>query len=106
MNIITGYLSGGHIRSASHLQRTYIAVESGGTVADHAAVVHGAGGVQHFVVWQMYTPRRRKSLREKVPPSRSLASRTEYVEQSNGQPASLGNGPFHKMSAASRFGFK
>ena len=42
---ITGYLSGSHIRTASHLQRTSIAVEFGGTVAEHVAVVHGAGGV-------------------------------------------------------------
>jgi hypothetical protein len=26
-------------------------VAFGGTVAEHVAVVHGAGGVQHFVVW-------------------------------------------------------
>ena len=30
---ITGYLSGSHIRTASHLQRTSIAVEFGGAVA-------------------------------------------------------------------------
>ncbi|MGY3618119.1 hypothetical protein ACVJGD_004315 [Bradyrhizobium sp. USDA 10063] len=42
---ITGYLSGSHIRTASHLQRTRIAVEFGGAVAEHIAVVHGAGGV-------------------------------------------------------------
>jgi hypothetical protein len=33
-----------HIRTASHLQRTSIAVEFGGAVAEHIAVVHGAGG--------------------------------------------------------------
>lgn len=48
---VAGYLSGGHIWTASHLQRASIAVEFGGTVAEHVAVVHGAGGVQHLVVW-------------------------------------------------------
>lgn len=48
---ITGHLSGSHIRTASHLQHASIAVEFGGTVAGHIAVVHGAGGVQNFVVW-------------------------------------------------------
>jgi len=35
---ITGHLSGSHIRTASHLQRAGIAVEFGGTVAEHVAV--------------------------------------------------------------------
>ena len=48
---ITGYLSGSRIRTASHLQRTSIAIEFGGAVAEHVAVVYGAGGVQHFVIW-------------------------------------------------------
>jgi len=47
---VTGYLSGSHIRTASHLQRTSIAIEFGGAVAEHVAVVYGAGGVQHFVI--------------------------------------------------------
>jgi hypothetical protein len=42
---ITGYLSGSHSRTASHLQRTRIAVEFGGAVAEHVAVVYPAGGV-------------------------------------------------------------
>jgi hypothetical protein len=37
---ITGYLPGSHIRAASHLQRTRIAVEFGCAVAEHVAVVH------------------------------------------------------------------
>lgn len=53
---------------------TSIAVEFGGAVAEQVAVVHGP-----VVCRQMETPCRlsqRKSLREKVPSSRSLASRT------------------------------
>src|SRR5271169_2867308 len=42
---IAEYLSGSHIRTASHLQRTSIAVEFGGAVAERVAVVHSAGGV-------------------------------------------------------------
>lgn len=49
----TGFQSqGGLIRTTSLLQRTCIAVEFGGTIAVRAAVVHGAGGVQHFVFWK------------------------------------------------------
>jgi hypothetical protein len=48
---VTGDLSGSHIRTASHLQRTSTAVEFGGAVAEHVAVVHGTSGVQHFVIW-------------------------------------------------------
>ena|SRR5579872_6444536 len=42
---VTGYLSRSHVRTASHLQRTGIAVEFGSAVAERVAVVHRAGGV-------------------------------------------------------------
>lgn len=50
---ITGYLSGSHIRTALRLQRTSIAFEFGGAVAERVAVVHAAGGAKHFVFGQM-----------------------------------------------------
>ena len=48
---ITRHLPGGYVRTALHLQRAGIAVKFRGTVSEHVAVVHRAGGVQHFVVW-------------------------------------------------------
>src|SRR4029077_12372993 len=42
---VTGHLSGSHIRTASRFECTGIAVEFGGAVAKHVAVVHGACGV-------------------------------------------------------------
>nr|WP_291695908.1 hypothetical protein [Bradyrhizobium sp.] len=42
---VAGYLSSSHIRTASRFEYTSIAVEFGGAVAEHVAVVHGAGGV-------------------------------------------------------------
>jgi hypothetical protein len=42
---VTGYLSSSHIRAASCFECTDIAVEFGGAIAEHVAVVHGAGGV-------------------------------------------------------------
>ena len=42
---VAGHLSGSHIRAALRFQRTGITVEFGGAVAEHVAVVHGAGGM-------------------------------------------------------------
>jgi len=42
---VTGYLSSSHIRAASCFECTDIAVEFGGAIAEHVAVVHGAGGM-------------------------------------------------------------
>jgi hypothetical protein len=42
---VTGYLPGSRVRTASRFQRTDIAVEFGSAVAEHVAIVHGAGGV-------------------------------------------------------------
>jgi hypothetical protein len=39
-----------HVRAALQLQCTDIAVEFGGAITEHIAVMHGSGGVQHLVV--------------------------------------------------------
>src|SRR5260370_14580705 len=43
-------LSRRHVRTALHLEHADIAVELGGAIAKHVALMYGPGGVQHLVV--------------------------------------------------------
>jgi len=76
---IAGNLSRRAVGTTLHLEGTDIAIVLGCEIAKRLAFVHPTGGVQHLTVQaDINTPRRsqRKSLRDNVPSSRSLASRT------------------------------